>query len=418
MDAVTGSTPDRLIAAGLEALLELTPADLVSAVGTRQIAARAGVSAATLMNRFGSVAAYADALVARVFDPGSFPVEELREGLTRIVRAGLPAEAADAYHRSDFSRLTTDPGLRLRMGLWALGAGATDSAYRDFLRVTDARFAEVAEAMVASWGREFRPPFTAPVFVAAQVALLNGLSIRHLIDPDLSTADRFSLTATALTMISLRVQGDRHDMADRVAEINYYPLRNSRTGAEVTAGAQRTRATLLSAAAELFGSRGYEETTASQIARHAGLSASTLYKHFGSKSAIASALFLKQAEDMLVSRAAAGPRRTSTRPLVDYLVEVVVFVAHRTEYAGAYLTDLISNRPSLDDALLAGAVPLVATRLGAGDGECPPAPDAADVTQVLLATLIGRVLARPADRPSVQVNNALSLVLGGALAEA
>lgn len=418
MDDTPGSTTDRLLAAGLDALLDLTPADLVSAVGTRRIAARAGLSAATLLHHFGSVAAYADALVARVFDPGNLPMEDLEAAIARVVRSGLPVEAGDAYHRSEFARLTTDRGLRLRMGLWALGAGTTDGIYRDYLRTTDRRLHRVTDALVAGWGREFRPPFTTPIYVAAQVALLNGMAIRHLVDPDLSTDDRFSLAASSLTMISLRLQGDRHDMADRIAEVNYYPLRRSRGGVS-TAEGHRTRAALLAAAAELFGTRGYAETTVAQIARHAGLSSSTLYKHFAGKEAVAGALFRKQAEDAL--QAGATRQTPSSDSLGDHLAAVAAFVGDRREYAAAYLTDLMTNRPDVEaDPFLAATLPLVAQRFAkpptSGDVAPQAAADPAEVAQALLGVLIGRVLARPADLPGGQAAHALRLVLGGRLA--
>lgn len=406
---------DKLIDAALDAFLELTPADLVTAVGTRVIAERAGVAATSLFHQFGSVAGFADAIIGRVFSPVALPLEAMTAGIAAIKAAGLPLEAATLFHRSEFARLTGDRGLRLRMGLWSLGAGTTDEVYRDFLRTTDARLGEFVEQMLRHWGREVRPPFTMESWVAAQVALLNGLSIRHLVDPELSSEDNFSLVASALTTVTARARGDRHDLADRLAEMNYYPLRNVRTGKTATGRTATTRATLMAAAAELFGAVGYEDTTVAQIARKAGSSTSTIYRQFGGKDGLATALFSKQAEDFLATR----PLQvgTTTEVLLGHLVDAARFVGDRAEHAPAYQSSLLCSKPHPEsDPLLA----LTADRVAAAveDGSLAVLRPPMEVAQVVLGVLIGRVLAAPAGRAEDHVQAVASLVLGGPLSEA
>jgi len=58
-----------------------------------------------------------------------------------------------------------------------------------------------------------------------------------------------------------------------------YPLRERRK--------RRTRAALIEAGRELFGSRGFEATTLEQIAERAGVHVQTLYRHFPNKEALA-----------------------------------------------------------------------------------------------------------------------------------
>ncbi len=53
---------------------------------------------------------------------------------------------------------------------------------------------------------------------------------------------------------------------------------------------QRTRASLVQAANELFSQAGIEETTLEEVATHAGLHVQTLYRHFASKSELVTAV--------------------------------------------------------------------------------------------------------------------------------
>lgn len=48
----------------------------------------------------------------------------------------------------------------------------------------------------------------------------------------------------------------------------------------------RTRASLREAALRLFAADGYDQTTTAQVARHAGVSEMTLFRHFASKEAL------------------------------------------------------------------------------------------------------------------------------------
>ncbi|MET0886475.1 MAG: helix-turn-helix domain-containing protein [Mycetocola sp.] len=61
------------------------------------------------------------------------------------------------------------------------------------------------------------------------------------------------------------------------------------------------RGRLLRAAIELFSEHGYDATTAAQIATHAGLTKTTLFRHFADKREI-----LFQGQDVLVAGAIAG----------------------------------------------------------------------------------------------------------------
>ncbi len=74
---------------------------------------------------------------------------------------------------------------------------------------------------------------------------------------------------------------------------------------------ERTREALLEASLELFGEQGYEATTTAAIARRAGVSEMTLFRHFATKDA----LLVDDPYDPLIGMAVTA-RPASERPLV------------------------------------------------------------------------------------------------------
>ncbi len=125
--------PDRspsrvaLLDAGLDLLGELTPADLVTAIRTRAIAARAGLSPPSFFHHFGSVEDYAAALVDHAFRvPAGALTTVVTDALTEVQRIALPAEQSIAYHARDLHQTRADPASRIRTGLWALGGPGVD----------------------------------------------------------------------------------------------------------------------------------------------------------------------------------------------------------------------------------------------------------------------------------------------------
>ncbi|MFF3920254.1 ScbR family autoregulator-binding transcription factor [Streptomyces sp. NPDC001852] len=84
----------------------------------------------------------------------------------------------------------------------------------------------------------------------------------------------------------------------------------------------RTRRKILSAAAEVFESRGYRSATISEVLRTAGVTKGALYFHFQSKEDLAQGVL--SAQDQVVSL----PERASK---VQELVDVVMLHAHRLQ---------------------------------------------------------------------------------------
>lgn len=381
-EAPTKPVAERLVEAAIEALGDLDVAALLTAVGVREIARRAGASTTGVYTHFGSLAGLADAVVARVFDPGQGPAEDISGLLGVIADAHFPLETGYAYHSAEFQRLTSDPAFRIRMGLWALGGPAVTSAYHHYLRSIDDRLMVAARALFARWGREVRPPFDVASFVAAQVALLNGTTVRHLVEPETFGIDHFKRAASTLTYFLLRVPGDRHDVDDRLTEVNYYPLDAAATR-ELTDRTRAMRARVLHAAAELFQNVGFERTTIAQIASHADTSTTSVYDHFTTKAGIAAALFRHQAALHLP-----GPDAVDhgSVDLVDHLTALAEFVRERAGYAGPYLYHVTAGTTEIDNPVQSALEELL-RRAGHSDPRT--------AAEVVLIALIRRVLSHP-----------------------
>jgi AcrR family transcriptional regulator len=107
------------------------------------------------------------------------------------------------------------------------------------------------------------------------------------------------------------------------------------------------RGRLLRAAIELFSEHGYDTTTAAQIAAHAGLTKTTLFRHFADKREI-----LFQGQDALVAAAVAGvvaaPADASPRELVRAGIASLC-AAHSDDLrdVGRLLDPLLAATPEL-----------------------------------------------------------------------
>lgn len=394
--AAPRSTRDRLLDAGVEALGTLTAADLVTAVGTRELARRAGISPAAFFHHFDTVADFAQALIARVYDPGPSPGQITAGRLDEVRIAQLPVDSEYSFHDAEFARLTQSTDLPLRIALSIFGGPDAAAAYRDYLAAVEDRLAVVLAALIRTWGREPRPPFDLVSLTSTHMALVHGMVQRHRLDPARLHAEHFKRAAVTLNLVLLRLIGDRHTVDDRVTEMNYYPLRDARTGVAVQGRRAISRARILAAAAELFGSQGYDHTSVAAIARVADVSESTIYEQFATKGKLASALWVKQAADTLAAR-----EPTMVPPdqrLRRHLLDVAAFAGTHTDHAGPYLCDLVCHAPTSadgDELRRRTREEVVAARQA---GALPTNDlDVDDVADLLLSTLISRVLGVPSD---------------------
>jgi AcrR family transcriptional regulator len=163
--------------------------------------------------------------------------------------------------------------------------------------------------------------------------------------------------------------------------------------------AAETRERLLSAAADVFGERGYDGTRVADIAALAGVSNGALYAHFGSKAELLAGALHAHGRRVLAEALAADPDRSAT----DVLLEIGRWLPRRRDARGYLVVEaLVAARR--DDALAGPMREYVGERAGRiadlvraaqADGELDPvlSPDALAHFCLLLA--MGSALVTP-----------------------
>jgi AcrR family transcriptional regulator len=111
------------------------------------------------------------------------------------------------------------------------------------------------------------------------------------------------------------------------------------------------RGRLLRAAIDLFSERGYEATTSAQIAERAGLTKTTLFRHFADKREI-----LFQGQETLISALAAGVDAAPAGPPMDLLRSGISALcgAHSGDFrdTGRRLDPILAQSPELQERAL------------------------------------------------------------------
>ncbi len=373
------------------ALRELTPAALLSAVGAKEIARRAGVGVTTLYHHFGTLEQFAEAVVASVYDPDRFPVTSVTSQVDNIRGAGVPVVAAREMHRHDFHRLDTDPEFRVRLGLWALGGSALDQPYGDLLRAIDRRIATALEPMIRGWGRELRPPIDPAAFIAAHTALVSGAVVRHKVDPQAFDVEKFAGIAQGVTLVTLRPVGDRHTLDDRLAEINYYAL--DRASPISPGRAADVRSSVVTAARQLLQRNGVSGTSPDQVARLAGVSRSALYKVFSGVDDIALHVVLDDATH-------------ATADLThDPLLALAQFIGQRAAFVRPYVVWIATVPSTAHDPWLT----LLTSWLLDSGGVSEEGP-AVHLARSLLLAVASHLLHEPAGGPTAAAEHARGLI--------
>ncbi len=390
--AGAAETRIRLIEAGIDLLCQLSATDIVSAVGTRDIASRAGVSSASFFHHFGSVDQYTDELMKAIYSTSRLPRgENVSRDLETVAADDLPVSSLLVTYRNALTHNLSDPEYRLKHGLWSLGGQSVDSYYRDYLDGVDALIETGASHMLGSWGREPRPPFDLPALIAVGNALAHGAYTRHILDPELFSIERFAIAVTGTVLVGVRLKGDHRNMSDRLAEMNYYPRDTMSSDRPASPTQVGNKEHLLSAAAELFSEFGFTATSVEQLAKRAGVSTSTFFNLFGSKSGLAVALLDHLAELHLEARKGYFDPENA---VVDRLISVADLAASHPELAKVFLAEFASDESGIIGATIVDPLAAFLKSLPRANATSSES-DYRDIAQIMITVAMQCVLRRP-----------------------
>ncbi len=186
-------TRDALLEAGAALLRDQPVGAVLTQVRAQPVAERAGRTIGAFYHHWDSQDAYHRDLLAYVLDPQRLPSTALAaDTVLADLPRGLPLEeVVRRAARRNFDSVRANPYVPLILALW--GKQAQDDHVRDLLRahyrsVTD-RLVPVYRAFFATYGLTLRPPYTVEVFAATLTALVEGLTVRAAVEPEVVPLD-------------------------------------------------------------------------------------------------------------------------------------------------------------------------------------------------------------------------------------
>jgi len=354
----TVDTRRRLIDAARQ-LTDEQPLTRVIGASTAEVARRAGVSTGAYFHHFPTAAHLADAVVraAQVA-----PVDQ-HETVEEIVGALEHLDLAEVL-RSDLDQtwqiLVGDDDitqrLRLQMLLWAHHSQLLHEPDDEFTSVGDvltASYETIDNASADGWRlllerteRDIAPPFDPELLSVTLTALLEGLRVRHQLQPERVPDHLFGEAAVALSLAVTVPRGRSRRAPDPHEPL----LEGRRSSPQARSGARRrleTRRRIIEAATGRFDT-GWEQVSMSEVAEWSGVATQTVVNLFGSVRAVAAITFVR-----FVDEVRSVVREEPDLPALDGLTRTLTLLSQSAA------TDPESSRALLEER--------TATRLHRGD---------------------------------------------------
>ncbi len=314
----TARTRERLLEAALDLLPGALRAGLEQSLGPVAVSGRAGVSRQTWYRHWGADGdSFVEDLVEYLLPISRGIAGVMSDGAARVERRGDELGVEEATELASLAfYVSADPRFVLtRHIVFALATeerivaeregrevegGATELVRAYFDRYTDT-LAGAYAVILDSWGREPAPPFDLRSLSVVLTAMAAGISFRRCVDPeavpDNLGADAILLLAPTLTRVKAGSSdsGPADLFGDDVMRSERAPSAQREAGRRRV---ERSQASIIQAARREFAMRGYEGTSMATVARAAGMSESTVYEHFWSKSGLVRACYEAEYRDL------------------------------------------------------------------------------------------------------------------------
>ena len=296
-----------------------------------RVAKAAGVTRATFYAYWPTADAYLERLLAYLGErpAADFQMQAVHE--FEDVPQGAPDVVSQflAVARTQVEHALTDPALRVRVGFASkVDEPGVAEALRELHRTGEDRLADRHRNIRLSWGREPRPPFTDAQIEAIFTMLLDGVAIRHLIDPETMPVDSFGQIGLMVLILATRVVGDPRSISDMTGIINQWPSAGMRLSAERRATEARTNAPLsaeaidvaVHAARRMLTEANWTEISMDEIALAVGLDADRLLGTFGSKAGLALGVLALNGDEIWRNTPRTGDALADLTTLLDILI--------------------------------------------------------------------------------------------------
>ncbi|MGM1061143.1 TetR/AcrR family transcriptional regulator [Saccharothrix sp. Mg75] len=419
---------ERLLDAGVALLFDDGFKVLNRGLNVAEIAARAEVSEKTFFATFGDKARYVDELLLRFnrpvapTAPGTL-VDVIDHALAET--KGDPRRMLRAVSTWNYEQVRGDPATLMQFATVVLARNHQGAMRR--LRQTYAAYdrasVQAYRSMLARWSASLRAPFTLDQLAVVLTALVEGLSLRHLADPDAVPDTLLGDTVIALVGTLLDPEQGHSHIDDVIAPLADEVVRAYRAD-RLDGLPEHPRNAVVAAARQEFAARGYYATTPAHIAARAGVPLVVLRQLFPVKASIVvGALRPEYAElrSLLDDDLALGvaPRRLLRR----HLERLAAFTLRNREFAEALLMAVVQDT----DAAAADAVhreidlaALLVPVLDAGraGGDFSADHDPAALAGTLTHGTLLRCLTHRGGTPAQHVDAVEALVLHGLLTRA
>jgi hypothetical protein len=217
-------------------------------------------------------------------------------------------------------------------------------------------------ALRDSWGREPRPPFTEGRIQALFSALLDGITIRRMIDPDMMPIESFGIAGAIIMSITTRAIDDPRDTFDLLSAMNQWPSIGVRLAAERRSlEAMESPALDIEivrvatvAARRMLSHVNWHEITIDEIAVAIGIGSERLLRTFGSKTGLALAIIALNSDERWQDTTRTGDPLADLAALLDIILEEL----RRTPSLGQSTIQLLSGGTRLPDDVILTSAPV------------------------------------------------------------
>ena len=187
-------------------------------------------SSGSFRNAFGSLEEFHRRLIAErllVTHPAVPETEELLTEVSEALAGDSAVNLADLAARVLRQNLETNLAQRdmeqtrllcLLAGIAPGGEQAAAAARDDYRDFTE-RFAALYEEILDGWGRHLREPFDTRSLAVIIAALADGLTLRHLVDPDAVDPVAYQHVVVCLLLLLVAPAGDDRGVEQLIAEV-------------------------------------------------------------------------------------------------------------------------------------------------------------------------------------------------------